>query len=220
MDRQEKQELALWVKALDRVRTENFGSMTMMEELNLKEFCVDWLADLAVGPRSELSELVGDAVGEVESLKEEIEEWRDNLDNANMTHLPKYDEVSEAADALETAQSQAEDAQSEFDNLPDDVKTSVTPYRYGKTKSRSSRAGEAGAMLRVVADRLRELEEAKTERLDQIAKATSADDLSKTDSDALEAEQAKLEEADYETAAESLGQAADELDNVSFPGMY
>ena len=28
----------------------------------------------------------------VESLKEEIESWKDNLEGSNMEHLPKYEE--------------------------------------------------------------------------------------------------------------------------------
>lgn len=38
---------------------------------------------------------------EFESLKEEIENWRDNMSSANMEHLPKYEEVEEAADSLD-----------------------------------------------------------------------------------------------------------------------
>jgi paraquat-inducible protein B len=38
---------------------------------------------------------------EVESLTEEMTSWRDNMSGANMEHLPKYDEVSEACDELE-----------------------------------------------------------------------------------------------------------------------
>jgi len=36
-------------------------------------------------------------------LKEESGSWKENMEGANMEHLPKYDEVSECYDALETA---------------------------------------------------------------------------------------------------------------------
>ena len=39
----------------------------------------------------------------LEELHDEMTSWRDNLDSANMSHLPKFDAVSECADALETA---------------------------------------------------------------------------------------------------------------------
>ena len=41
------------------------------------------------------------AVSEIQSLRDEITDWRDNLDGANMSHMPKYDEVSECADYLD-----------------------------------------------------------------------------------------------------------------------
>jgi len=146
----------------------------------------------------ELSALVSDAASEITSLKEEIEEWRDNMSNANMEHLPKWEEVSEAADALDQAESQAQDAENTFDGLPDAAKVLNAKYLAGKTTSRSSRAGECGAMLRIVADRLRELAE-MDEKLEKPK---------------------GVEPVDYEEAAEALESAADELDNVSFPGMY
>jgi len=39
----------------------------------------------------------------VDDLKDEMESWRDNMDGANMSHLPKFDEVSECADSLGNA---------------------------------------------------------------------------------------------------------------------
>jgi hypothetical protein len=38
---------------------------------------------------------------EVEQLTEEMTEWRENLESNDMSHLPKYDEVSETAETLE-----------------------------------------------------------------------------------------------------------------------
>lgn len=46
-------------------------------------------------------DIVGNAFGEFQSLRDEMGEWADNMSGANMEHLPKYDEVSEARDALE-----------------------------------------------------------------------------------------------------------------------
>lgn len=41
----------------------------------------------------------------VEELKEEIESWKENMEGANMEHLPKYEEVSECYDQLDSAMS-------------------------------------------------------------------------------------------------------------------
>lgn len=40
--------------------------------------------------------------GAIDELRSEMTDWRDNLDSANLTHLPKYDEVSECCDALDS----------------------------------------------------------------------------------------------------------------------
>lgn len=52
---------------------------------------------------STLADAFTDAASAVDELMQEMTDWRDNLSNANMEHLPKYDEVSEAAQLLEDA---------------------------------------------------------------------------------------------------------------------
>ncbi len=42
--------------------------------------------------------------GDVEALREEMVEWRDNMEGNDMTHLPKFDEVQECADMLDVAE--------------------------------------------------------------------------------------------------------------------
>jgi chromosome segregation ATPase len=46
--------------------------------------------------------------GDLEELMSEMESWRDNMSSANMEHLPKYDEVSEAYDNLESMKDELE----------------------------------------------------------------------------------------------------------------
>jgi len=48
-----------------------------------------------------------------------MESWRDNMDNANMSHLPKFDEVSDCFDTLDSAISNLEclGDVSEFDDI-------------------------------------------------------------------------------------------------------
>jgi DNA repair exonuclease SbcCD ATPase subunit len=40
---------------------------------------------------------------DLEGLKEEIESWKDNMEGANMEHLPKFEEVSECYDQISAA---------------------------------------------------------------------------------------------------------------------
>lgn len=62
---------------------------------------------------------------ELQSLIEEMGSWRDNMDSANMTHLPKFDEVSEAADALEQIEPEAPsiDDVSEIEEAADELES-------------------------------------------------------------------------------------------------
>lgn len=54
-----------------------------------------------------LLSVLEDAGSSIEELRDEITEWRDNLSSGNMEHLPKYEEVSECADTLESAEAEA-----------------------------------------------------------------------------------------------------------------
>ena len=51
-------------------------------------------------------------LGELESLLEEMQTWRDNMEE-KMSHVPKFEEVSECADSLESAVSSLQDAVNE-----------------------------------------------------------------------------------------------------------
>lgn len=87
--------------------------------------------------------LVGDAYGEVECLADEMRSWHDEM-GENLQCSGNGEAVGEAADALENVC--AED-------VPDDFKeVSVLYLPPLKIGSRSSRAAEAGAMLRQAAE--------------------------------------------------------------------
>lgn len=62
-------------------------------------------------------------VSEVESLKDEMESWRDNMESGNLENTPKYEEVNECADALDTLYSAVEEANENIQNIPDKVST-------------------------------------------------------------------------------------------------
>lgn len=87
------------------------------------------------------------AASDVRELHDEMEEWASNMEGNNMEHLPKYDEVSEAKDALE----QIADTLEGLD-VPQSVADIEITYReskpYGrKGASRSMRLGNAEDMF-------------------------------------------------------------------------
>lgn len=81
-----------------------------------------------------LADAISGAFSEFQSLRDEMGDWAGNMEGANMEHLPKYDEVSEARDALEQF----------CDNEPDvpeafkEVKIDITE-NHRKKQSRSDR---------------------------------------------------------------------------------
>lgn len=79
-------------------RPENYDELTNEEK--------DEIDDKLV---KQAQEVLGNIdTSEIDNLKSEMESWRDNLDGANMSHLPKYDQVSECADVLDNALSTLE----------------------------------------------------------------------------------------------------------------
>jgi len=49
------------------------------------------------------SGLIQDAFTDIEGLKDEMEEWKESLEGANLEHLPKYEEVEQAVECLDQA---------------------------------------------------------------------------------------------------------------------
>jgi len=152
--------------------------------------------------------LLENAPGEVTDLKDEMGEWRDNMEGNNMDHLPKFDEVSEAADLLETAEQEIEDAASELVSalegaddekvqklLDETVKyTEFQPYK-GRRLSRSNRLSNTIAQWQAAAEFVK----------DEVEQMTEDEDV--LDNDVI-------------SACETLVTACEDAENVCFPGMY
>lgn len=139
---------------------------------------------------------------DIEELKDEMVEWRDNMDGANMSHLPKYDEVSEAADTLENAE--LERAVSDLEEIKDEafaalLETKVT-YQYyptaGRSMSRQDRLSDAVEDVRRGYERLSEF-------VDDLTVAMPAD-----------------VRQDAREALDEIESQLNDLENVSFPGMF
>lgn len=154
--------------------------------------------------KSKLGESCTD-FGEIEELKDEMGEWRDNLEGNDMTHLPKYEEVSEAADTLDNAWSELETYGADLESALEGTEhaeaeieyTQMTPYK-GRSYPRWMRMANSVAPLRAV-----------VEYIDAIEDPADGDE-------SPEAEKIQA----IKEAASSVADQLDELDNVEFPGMF
>lgn len=157
---------------------------------------------------STVLDTIGDAAQAVVELQEEMTEWRDNMSNANMDHLPKYEQVEQAVDELENA-----DIESRGDALYRALDAARAPgdgieplpgaaelvshaliFRVGKKRqSRADRLDEARVRL-----------EAALDVIDEFVESNREDNRI----------------ADLEHAASEMREAIDELGGVEFPGMF
>lgn len=145
---------------------------------------------------------------DVEALRDEIEEWRDNLEGGGLEHTAKYDQVSEAADTLDnvaTALQAACDALVEA--LPSGVAEGDVTYRvlspYGRrAMPRWMRASNAEAAVRAGLDAASAWLEAQD---------SEDPTLSSQEVDRREEVENQINEA---------RDALDELEAVEFPSMF
>ena len=153
-------------------------------------------------------------VGEIQCLFEEMTEWRDNLDGANMSHLPKFEEVSEVCDTMENVVDELESALNEVEELVTkldvekiDIEETYTFRLLPKKASRAKRLDlardENCQGLETLKTRLEEYQGEYEELADTEKKEGHSDDI-----------QELLDKV--EEAIDKLG----ELDDVNFPGMF
>ncbi len=146
-----------------------------------------------------LTQLVGGAFDEIESLAEEMRSWHDGMPE-NLQDGNKGCEVSEAAEALEGI------SRVELDDLIEglgDYKLVYRPLPFGN--SRSSRACEAASQLRGAMEAMREIFDAL-----KIAREILGDKVNVGDDELSEIEACCVE----------LDEAAETVEGVNFPGMY
>lgn len=133
-----------------------------------------------------ITDVVENAKSELESLRDELQEWYDNLPES-FQNGSKGDELQEAVSSLETA------TQDDLE-VPEwlkDVKVFAVP---GDGTSRADRGSQAAYELRQAAEALDELFHDKGAMDEKYDEAVSLRD--------------------------ELNSAADEAENVSYPGMY
>lgn len=158
----------------------------------------------------------------LEDLHSQMEEWRENLEGNNMEHLPKYEEVSEAADALENAGSEIETYASDLssalekcgDLLEETVSyTLMTPYK-GRSEPRWMQCANALSALQAVVAFLQD--ENNLVKLDE-----DGEPITKKGEDGEEINVLWTDEVqDLEDNVGSLSDALEEAEAVEFPGMF
>lgn len=147
---------------------------------------------------------IEDAKAEIEALYEEMNEWAENMESNSMEGLPKYEEVTEARDALEQSKDSPEEI--DMDRLPQvlrDADASYTEARpYGrKPEPRWMRLSNCVSMLHAAKDKIEAAEEERNNSVE-------------------DTEQEDAEDIDFETAGNAIDEAINYAEQVSFPGMY
>ena len=154
--------------------------------------------------------------GEFSDLRDEMQEWGDNLESNGMEHLPKYEAVSEATETLDSAWTELEHLLGALETSLEEGKplaalagvevtfTEMVPYK-GRGYPRWMRLTNSAVPLSAAVEALREV----------------LDDIEEPEDDAPAEDKAK------HAAAEELRNELDEIDGhlgeldaVEFPGMF
>jgi hypothetical protein len=145
---------------------------------------------------------VQDALAVFEELRDELQNWRDNLPES-LQNGSKADELDEAIGQLESAISYAED---EPPQVVEDLPQFTVSTSAKSKKSRADRRDEACSMLASAVDTARDF-------LDDIQK--------KPEGETDDAETKREAEAgDLDEWIGTIESAQNEAEQIAFPGMY
>jgi hypothetical protein len=148
----------------------------------------------AVPVKGTADSFLDDGYSDLETLGEEMRERSDNMEGANMGHLPACEQATEAADVLEQIVANRVDLPEAVQDLEVSTNDWVNRRR-GRGESRAHRRDNAAGRLSAVTQALREwLDDEKNEEHD--------------------------DREEVETAADQLEEQAGEAEGVEFPGMY
>jgi hypothetical protein len=153
-----------------------------------------------------ISGCIDDARSAVEELKDEMESWRDNMEE-KLGHTEKYERVSECADALDSMLNELEPDVPEW---LQEVEVTYTEETSKRGLSRAARLGNAVSMLEAVTSYLENDEDKLKELAEKANEGKEGDD--KIDPDDMQAEAEQL--------ASDLSGPIDEAGGVEFPGMF
>lgn len=157
---------------------------------------------------------------ELAGLKEEITEWKENLEGNGMDHLPKFEEVSECADAMETVMDALDGL--EFPEHLQDLEVSYTQDTRQSANSRNGRLANALSQIDAARSAVEQwLEDHETLEANE-GEEIEVDEDGPLEDRVTEADAAEREEQ-RDAAQELLDElvtAYDNAEGVSFPGMY
>lgn len=145
-----------------------------------------------------LEGMVADALSEAQSLRDEIADWRDNMESNNMEHLPKYEQVSECVDNLEQFCDNEPQVPSVFPpGLADKIKWQTIAKR---RMSRADRLGDAHFTLQLVSEHVQEYMDAHEAVDDPVWEAAPREG--------------------WEQFVSDIDEIMNDMDSVEFPGMF
>lgn len=137
---------------------------------------------------------IDDSFSEIDMLRDEMEEWQGKMEGTNLESTNKYEQVTEAVDALSNFD-RPDIPESLYKLLENNVQVEysiLVPYK-GRGLSRASRLSNAVVALEAVVQKLEEI------------------------SEGIEDDEKKSEAQGYLT---DLNNAKDEVEFIDFPGMY
>lgn len=165
---------------------------------------------------------IADAYSELQELRDEMSEWRDNLEE-RFSHTDKYSQVSDAADALD----QIADDAPEVDGPLGDITVTANHGRKASTKSpyprwlrRDNATSLMDGAISALEDHIATLDEKISELETAIEEATALADYKSVDSLTELKDQLETEKSTAEELRDQLDSHKSEAEAVEFPGMY
>lgn len=147
-----------------------------------------------------VSNVIDDAMGMFQELRDEMQSWLDNLPE-NLQNGSKGEAIQECIDSLEQFCDET------FAMVPGADELEMSYQELGKRPSRHDRCVHAADMLRSAADVMREKVEEEREAMQEAEGRGEKYDPPFS-----------IEDAEY--SADEIERVADDADSVEFPGMY
>lgn len=143
-----------------------------------------------------LADALGDAFQELEDLKDEMMEWRDNMDGTGLENTEKFEEVEAAADVLDNIEAVELPAELEDVGNESIEYVEMVNRRKARGQSRAVRCGNSVAIIEAAILRLEESRDAANES-GESGRADAIEDV-----------------------LGELESAKDEAEPIEFPGMF
>lgn len=161
--------------------------------------------------------LLDDAFGEFSALKEEVEQWKEAIEE-KFSQTEKFSMLETACDALDTAENSRPDVPDVLDGLEIPVvyiESVPKVFRGRVTHSRQSRLGEALGKLQAVIDALND-----TDALWEIKQKEKPEDETEKEDDDSDEDDRESFDSEVESYRSELESTYSEVEGVEFPGMF